>query len=189
VRNQLTRIIITICFVILAIYFLWPTIRDYNYRKQLSQLTGQDSIAYAEKNHDDMLDAKMKRMKLGLDLQGGMRVVLEVDIIQLLDDVAKNKDDNFHTIIKEVRAETAANEISVIPSFVKKFQDRGIRLSRYFGSIRDDDAKIASMLEDESGKAIDRAIEIVRNRVDQYGVSEPAIQKQGGRVSLSHCRV
>jgi preprotein translocase subunit SecD len=181
VRNQLTRIIITVCFVILAIYFLWPTIRDYNYRKQLSQLTGQDSIAYAEKHHDDILDAKMKRMKLGLDLQGGMRVVLEVDLIQLLDDVAKNKDDNFHTIIKEVRAETAANEISVIPSFVKKFQDRGIRLSRYYGSIRDDDAKIASMLEDESGKAIDRAIEIVRNRVDQYGVSEPGIQKQGGR--------
>lgn len=180
-RNQLTRIIITICFVILAIYFLWPTIRDYNYRKQLSQLTGQDSIAYAEKHHDDILDAKMKRMKLGLDLQGGMRVVLEVDLIQLLDDIAKNKDDNFHTIIKEVRAETVANEISVIPSFVKKFQDRGIRLSRYYGSIRDDDAKIASMLEDESGKAIDRAIEIVRNRVDQYGVSEPSIQKQGGR--------
>jgi len=181
VRNQLTRIIITICFVILAIYFLWPTIRDYNYRKQLSQLTGQDSIAYAEKHHDDILDAKMKRMKLGLDLQGGMRVVLEVDLIQLLDDVAKNKDDNFHTIIKEVRAETVANEISVIPSFVKKFQDRGIRLSRYYGSMRDDDAKIESMLEDESGKAIDRAIEIVRNRVDQYGVSEPSIQKQGGR--------
>jgi SecD/SecF fusion protein len=181
VRNQLTRIIITICFVILAIYFLWPTIRDYNYRKQLSQLTGQDSIAYAEKHHDDMLDARMKRMKLGLDLQGGMRVVLEVDLIQLLDDVAKNKDDNFHTIIKEVRAETVANEISVIPSFVKKFQDRGIRLSRYYGSIRDDDTKITSMLEDESGKAIDRAIEIVRNRVDQYGVSEPGIQKQGGR--------
>jgi SecD/SecF fusion protein len=181
VRNQLTRIIITVCFVILAIYFLWPTIRDYNYRKQLSQLTGQDSIAYAEKHHDDILDAKMKRMKLGLDLQGGMRVVLEVDLIQLLDDVAKNKDDNFHTIIKEVRAETVANEISVIPSFVKKFQDRGIRLSRYYGSIRDDDAKIANMLEDESGKAIDRAIEIVRNRVDQYGVSEPGIQKQGGR--------
>ncbi len=42
-----------------------------------------------------MLDAKLKRMKLGLDLQGGMRVVLEVDIIQLLDDMAKNKDDNF----------------------------------------------------------------------------------------------
>jgi len=181
VRNQLTRIIITVCFVILAIYFLWPTIRDYNYRKQLSQLTGQDSIAYAEKHHDDMLDAKMKRMKLGLDLQGGMRVVLEVDLIQLLEDVAKNKDDKFRTIIKEVRSETASNESSIIPTFVNKFKADTIRLSRYYGSMRDDDSKITSMLEDESSKAVDRAIEIVRNRVDQYGVSEPSIQKQGGR--------
>ncbi|MBN1396630.1 MAG: protein translocase subunit SecD [Bacteroidetes bacterium] len=180
-RNQLSRIVITVCFVILAVYFLWPTIQDYNYRKELSRLNGADSIAYAEKNHDDMLEAKLKRMKLGLDLQGGMRVVLEVDIIQLLNDIAKNRDDNFNTIIKEVRTETSANEVSVIPVFIKKFQDRGIRLSRYYGNIRDDDDKIISMLEDETEKAVDRAIEIVRNRVDQYGVSEPGIQKQGGR--------
>jgi preprotein translocase subunit SecD len=181
VRKQLTRIIITVCFVILATYFLWPTIRDYNYRRQLSQLTGQDSIAYAEKHHDDILDARMKRMKLGLDLQGGMRVVLEVDILQLLDDLAKNKDDKFHAIVKEVRNETASNESSIISTFVNKFKADTIRLSRYYGSMRDDDAKIESMLEDETSKAVDRAIETVRNRVDQYGVSEPSIQKQGGR--------
>jgi SecD/SecF fusion protein len=181
VRNQLTRIIITVCFVVLAVYFLWPTIQDYSYRSQLSKLSGQDSLAYAEKHHDDMLDAKLKRMKLGLDLQGGMRVVLEVDVVQLLDDIAKNKDDKFHSIIKEVRNETATNEVSIIPLFTKKFIADTIRLSRYYGSIRDDDAKITSRLEDEVGKAVDRAIEIVRNRVDQYGVSEPNIQKQGGR--------
>jgi preprotein translocase subunit SecD len=181
VRNQLTRIIITVCFVVLAVYFLWPTIQDYNYRNQLSKLSKQDSTAYAEKHHDDMLDAKLKRMKLGLDLQGGMRVVLEVDAVQLLDDLAKNKDDKFRSIIKEVRNETATNEVSIIPLFTKKFIADTIRLSRYYGSIRDDDAKIISRLEDEVGKAVDRASEIIRNRVDQYGVSEPMIQKQGGR--------
>jgi len=181
VRNQLTRIIITICFVVLAVYFLWPTIQDYNYRKQLSKLVGQDSIAYAEKHHDDMLDAKLRRMKLGLDLQGGMRVVLEVDIIQLLDDLAKNKDDKFHSIVKEVRNETASNDISIIPIFTQKFKDDTISLSRYYGSRHDDNNKITSMLEDEAGKAVDRATEIVNNRVNQYGVSEPTIQKQGGR--------
>jgi preprotein translocase subunit SecD len=166
--------------VILAVYFLWPTIKDYNYRKQLSELSGQDSIDYIDKNQDAMLEAKMKRMKLGLDLQGGMRVVLEVDIIQLLNDLAKNKDDNFRTIITEVRNETVSNEISIISNFKNKFQARQIRLSRYYGSIRDDDDRIINMLEDESGKAVDRAVEIVNNRVNQYGVSEPTIQKQGG---------
>jgi len=181
VRNQLSRIIITLCFVILAVYFLWPTIQDYNYRKTINQLTGTDSLTYLEEHHDAILDAKMKRMKLGLDLQGGMRVVLEVDLIQLLEDLAKNKDENFQNIIKEVRSETSVNEISVIPIFAKKFQDREIRLSRYYGSIRDDDAKLVKMLENESEKAVDRGIEIVNNRVNQYGVSEPTIQKQGGR--------
>ncbi len=180
-RNQLSRIIITICFVILAVYFLWPTIQDYNFRKKLNTLTGQDSLTYVENNHDAILEAKLKRIKLGLDLQGGMRVVLEVDILQLLEDLAKNKDDNFRAIIKDVRTETSSNEVSIIPAFIKKFQDRGISLRRYYGTIRDDDAKITAMLEDEAGKAVDRAIEIIRNRVDQYGVSEPNIQKQGGR--------
>ena len=89
-----------------------------------------------------MLDAKLKRMKLGLDLQGGMRVVLEVDVVQLLDDLAKNKDDKFRSIIKEVGNETASNDNPIIPTFVSKFKADTIRLSRYYGSMRDDDAKI-----------------------------------------------
>jgi SecD/SecF fusion protein len=178
VRNQLARIILTLCFVVLAIVFLWPTVRDYNYKKKLSQLSGQDSIAFVDEHRDDILDAKMKRMKLGLDLQGGMRVVLEVDIIQLLDDMAKNKDDKFNSIIKELRSETTTNETSIIPAFTSKFKRDTIRLSRYYGGIRDDNEKIEKMLVDESDKAIDRAIEIVGNRVDQYHISEPNIQKQ-----------
>jgi preprotein translocase subunit SecD len=53
-------------------------------------------------------------------------------------------------------------------------------MSRFYGNLRDTNDDIASFLEDESKKAIDRAMEIVRNRVDQYGVSEPSIQKLGG---------
>lgn len=128
-----------------------------------------------------MLEAKLKRMKLGLDLQGGMRVVLEVDIARLLSDLARNKDDNFRTIIEEVRKQVEVTDEAVIPLFASKFAERGIRMSRYYGSIRDEDATIISYLEDEAVKSVDRAVEIVRNRVDQYGASEPTIQKQGGR--------
>jgi len=181
VKNQLTRVFLIIAAVILALYFLWPTYKDYSFRQQLGALSGQDSITFVDQNLDAMTDAKLKRLKLGLDLQGGMRVVLEVDLIQLLDDLAKNKDENFKTIVRDVRTQVATTELAVIPLFVKQFQDRGIRLSRYYLSIRDDDTRITAYLEDEAEKAIDRAIEIVRNRVDQYRVSEPNIQKQGGR--------
>jgi preprotein translocase subunit SecD len=167
--------------VVVSLVFLYPTYEDYQYRKHLSSLSGQDSISYLEQNQDDILKAKLKRMKLGLDLQGGMRVVLEVDVIKLIEDIAKNKDDNFLAIIKEVRTEATNNDESVIPIFARKFQERGIRLSRYFGSIRDADNAVLAYLDNETEKAVDRAIEIVRNRVDQYRVSEPTIQKQGSR--------
>lgn len=180
-KKYLTRIILVLLGVGLAIYFLIPTLKDYNYRKQLSVLSGKDSVNYIEQNKDKMLDAKMKRLKLGLDLQGGMRVVLEVDIIRLLDDMAKNKDDKFNDIIKELRNESITNEVSIISVFAKKCQERGIRLSRYYGSIRDTDDKIVEMLENEAKKAVDRAKEVVNNRINQYGVSEPSIQKQGSQ--------
>ncbi len=180
-KNQLSRLILIAAAVILSVYFLWPTYRDYRFHQDLAQRQGQDSIAYAEQNQDEILQAKLKRIKLGLDLQGGMRVVLEVDLIQLLEDLAREKDDNFRIILSELRADAASAEIDVIPTFVKKFQDRGIRMSRYYGNIRDDDGAITSNLASETEKAVDRAMEIVRNRVDQYGLTEPGIQKQGGR--------
>ncbi|HOV99586.1 MAG TPA: protein translocase subunit SecD [Bacteroidota bacterium] len=175
------RIILVLAAVILCVVFLWPTYKDYSYRKTLSALTGEDSLKYFEEHRDKIMSAHAKRMKLGLDLQGGMRVVLEVDVLQMLEDMAKNKDDNFYTIMKELRAETAGSEFDVVSAFVKKFQDRGISLRRYYGSVRDSEEKIVDMLKSEAEKGVDRAIEIVRNRIDQYGVSEPTIQKQGGK--------
>ncbi|MBM4162373.1 MAG: protein translocase subunit SecD, partial [Ignavibacteria bacterium] len=180
-RNQLSKIILIVAAVALALVFLYPSFEDYQHRTKLSSLSDQDSVAYFEQNEEDILDARLKRIKLGLDLQGGMRVVLEVDILQMLEDIAKNKDENFRTIISEVRAEAGENDESVIPILGRKFEERGIRLSRYFGSIRESDAAIMSQLDDETEKAVDRGIEVVRNRVDQYRVSEPTIQKQGGR--------
>ncbi|MBM4169454.1 MAG: protein translocase subunit SecD [Ignavibacteria bacterium] len=181
VRKQASKLILIASAVILSLYFLYPTYRDYQYRKEVTSLSGQDSLNYVEENRGKMLEAKLKRLKLGLDLQGGMRVVLEVDIVRLLTDLARNKDDNFRSIIDEVRSRVGASDEEVITVFAGKFSERGIRLSRYYGTIRDDDATIISFLEDESEKAVDRAVEIVRNRVDQYGASEPTIQKQGGR--------
>lgn len=176
-----TKLILIAASVILSVYFLYPTFQNYQFHQTLESLQGQDSISYFEENQDEILQARLKRIKLGLDLQGGMRVILEVDVLQLLDDLAKNKEENFRSIMNAVRTEAAASEIDVITTFASRFLAQGIRMSRYYLNIRDDDATIIAFLEDETEKAVDRAVEIVRNRVDQYGLTEPAIQKQGGR--------
>ncbi len=175
-----TPILITLAAVGLALYFLYPTYKDSEMRKELAGLRGADSLAYLEKNDAEIRENRAKRIKLGLDLQGGMRVVLEVNVLKLIEDLGKNRDDVFAQIMKEVREEARSSDESPVVILRRKFEERQIRMSRYYGSLRDDNDKIAAFLEDESKKAIDRGMEIVGNRVDQYGVSEPVIQKLGG---------
>ena len=180
VRKYTTRIVIISLAVLLSLYFLYPTYKDYELRKTMSQLQGADSLQFIDQHEAEIRDTRAKRIKLGLDLQGGMRVVLEVNVLKLLEDLAKNKDDVFAQIMREVREETKHSEESPVLLLRRKFEARQIRMSRYYGSLRDDNDKVYSSLDDESKKAIDRGMEIVRNRVDQYGVSEPSIQKLGG---------
>jgi preprotein translocase subunit SecD len=146
----------------------------------MKTLQGADSLQFVEKNEQEIRENRAKRIKLGLDLQGGMRVVLEVNVLKLIEDLGKNKDEVFTRIMNDVREEAKRSEESPVIIIRRRFEQEQIRMSRYFGSLRDDNDKVAAMLEDEAKKAIDRAIEIVGNRVDQYGVSEPSIQKLGG---------
>ena len=175
-----TKLIIILAAVGLALYFLYPTYRDYDLHRQAAQLRGADSVQFIEQNEAEIRENRSKRIKLGLDLQGGMRVVLEVNVLKLIEDLAKNKDDVFTQIVKEVREEAKLSDESPVIIMRRKFEERQIRMSRYYGNLRDDNDRVTADLENESKKAIDRAIEIVGNRVDQYGVSEPSIQKLGG---------
>ncbi len=94
-RKYRTGIIVIIAAVLLALYLLYPTYRDSQLQGQLNQLRGPDSLAFLEQNENEIRDNRAKRIKLGLDLQGGMRVVLEVNVLKLIEDLAKNKDDVF----------------------------------------------------------------------------------------------
>ncbi len=179
-RKYRVKLFIIVAAVGLALYFLYPTYRDYELHSTLEGLHGTDSLQFIEQNEIDIRENRAKRIKLGLDLQGGMRVVLEVNVMKLLEDLGKNKDEVFTQIMNEVKEEIKTSEESPVVIMRRKFEARQIRMSRYYGSLRDDNDKVESMLNDEATKAIDRAIEIVGNRVDQYGVSEPSIQKLGG---------
>ncbi len=180
VKKYVTRIVIIAACVVVAVYYLFPTWRDYDLHRQLKTLSGTDSLQFVADHDLGLRDARARRIKLGLDLQGGMRVVLEVNVLKLIEDLAKNRDDVFTQIMNEVRAEAGTSEESPVLLLRRKFESRQIRMSRYYRNLRDNNDDIFKFLQDESTKAIDRGMEIVRNRVDQYGVSEPSIQKLGG---------
>lgn len=197
------RLILILAFIALSIYLLYPTYTDYRKSSDLTEKTEKKTQELKKQNptiSEQELDktirlfedsikvndpsiakARAKRIKLGLDLQGGMRVVLEVNTAKLLEKIAKNPDDVFKKVIAEAEKEAALTDESIVDIVGRKFADRGIRLSRYYGSVRDDDGKIKDELQKDAEDAVTRAMEIIRNRVDQYGVSEPSIQRQGSR--------
>ncbi|MHB9041174.1 MAG: protein translocase subunit SecD, partial [Melioribacteraceae bacterium] len=153
-----------------------PSITPTELETKLSSI--KDSILV---NTPEYKSAREKRMKLGLDLQGGMYLVMEVNTAKLLEKLAKDPDQQFKQILKESEADSKSTDENVVSIFARKMKAKNIRMSRYFGSIRESDDAIAAKLEQQETDAVTRAIEIISNRVNQYGVSEPSIQKQGSR--------
>ncbi len=174
--------VLIVALTALAIWSLWPTYKDYSFSKQLTRLTAaEDSLKFVRENREGMETAAEKSLKLGLDLKGGMYLVLEVDLIDLVEERAWNKDKTFFEIIAEVKKNAAESNAQVIELLASEFSSRNIRMSRYFYEVRDSDEEIIEKLRKEAQDAVIRAKEIIRNRVDQYGVSEPVIQTQGAR--------
>lgn len=179
-RKNRFRIILTVLFLALALYFLYPTYKDYQFKQDLKKLTNaQDSAAFFEKYGADVLKAREQSVKLGLDLQGGMYVIMEVDIAKLLNDLAKKQDNVLQEALTAATEQTKTSDDDYVDVFETKLKEKGSSLKAYYGEIRDDEAQVKSTLKTEVENAIDRAIQVVRNRIDQYGVSEPVIQKKG----------
>ena len=110
-----------------------------------------------------------------------MYLVMEVNTGKLLERLAKDPDQQFNDILEETVKMAKTSDQDVVTLLSNKLTENNIRLSRYFGSIRQDDTEIIDELQEQESDAVTRAIEIIRNRIDQYGVSEPSIQKQGAR--------
>jgi preprotein translocase subunit SecD len=175
-RNITVKAGIIIFFVILFLYLLYPTIK-FNY---LLDRSDKEKLQLEDPNqYEKLLD---NSIKLGLDLQGGMHVVMEVDVEELTYALAENKDSRFEESLEEAKSLAATGDIEFLTSFSSKLEEKGADLARYFGSkSRNDKNEILSYLREQSGEAINRSLEIIRNRIDEFGVAEPTIQKQGNR--------
>ncbi|RNA64025.1 protein translocase subunit SecD [Prosthecochloris sp. ZM_2] len=181
-KNKRFTAFLIVALTALALWSLWPTYQEYSYNKQLSRFSSsEDSLAFVQEHRESLDNARAKSLKLGLDLKGGMYLVLEVDLIDLLDQRAWNKDEQFRDILATVKERASDSGARIIDLLAGEFSRQGIRLSRYFYDVRDTDEEVIAKLRDEAEEALSRAREIIRNRVDQYGVAEPQIQVQGAR--------
>ena len=156
-----------------AIWSIWPSL-------QYQRLTNSEKESLREEGKLEQLESRI--IKQGLDLKGGMYIVLEVDLPTLMENLAINKDGKFNQSVNNVRDQLALKpEADFFSLFSNVSIENNLKLSRYYydyGSSNDD---ILSALGEESEDAINRVLEILQNRVDQFGVSEPTIQKQGNQ--------
>ena len=173
-KNLTPRYIIIGLVLTWALLTLWPSIK-------YQQLSPGD-IQYMRET-GTLEDLENKIIKQGLDLKGGIYIVLEVDLPTLVTTLAINKDAKFERTVNEVRNILGENpQQEFFSVFTEKISENGLRLPRYYdvdyGAKAED---ILNSIREQADDAINRVLEILQNRVDQFGVSEPTIQKQGNR--------
>lgn len=171
-KNNLTpRYLVILVILGWSFYSLWPSIKYQN-------LSDEEKESLREQGKLTQIESKIIRQ--GLDLKGGMFIALEADIPNLVKNLASNRNQKFDDLLSEVTDDFKSNEGSnFFDIFRNKVQSSEIKIVRYFhehGSNIDD---IISSLEEETEDSINRVLEILQNRIDQFGVAEPTIQKQG----------
>ena len=183
------KIFLTVFFFAITGYYLYPSVQSYFIAQDKSELVGEELATYEQENLTKIRNAQEKALKLGLDLQGGMHVTLEVRVEAMISELATDVDDLFTEVLAVASQQASETDNPIIDLFVTEFESRdaSARLSRYFRNEeagitrRSSNADVAAYLRLESDEAVDRAISIIRDRVDRYGVTEPSIQKQGTR--------
>ncbi|MGY8809141.1 MAG: protein translocase subunit SecD [Fidelibacterota bacterium] len=169
-NNTLRTRLLTILFIFgLGIYALLPSIRYQLLSDDAKENLSEDELAYFES----------KSIKQGLDLKGGIYIVLEVDLPQLINTLAKNKDKKFDNFLEELNQDYKNSSTDFFTLFEEKALEKDLKLPRYFISYGKTKDQIIEQLTLQSEDSINRIIEIIQNRVDQFGVAEPTIQKQG----------
>jgi preprotein translocase subunit SecD len=187
-KKNSTSVVVTGILLVLSLWSLWPTVQNYLKGRELAAMDEVTRADYERDNYASLVSMRENALKLGLDLQGGMHVVLEIQTDALIRDLAEGPDEAFLSVL-DVARQSAGSDQSVIDAFRTAFEARDpeARLSRYFTDSeagitrRSTNDEVVTWLKAEADEAIDRAIEIIRDRVDRFGVSEPSIAKQGDR--------
>lgn len=149
-------------------------VRDYKDKPEYLSLAEEeiDKLNEFEKQN-------LKSLRLGLDLQGGMHLVLEIDYEQLLKNKAVKKDKQLDDLLAEVKSVNGNNKEAYFEDVQRIFKGKNVLLSNYFGRSGDSNKKIIDNLDSAARKGIVTTLEVLRNRIDQFGIAEPSIQPRG----------
>jgi SecD/SecF fusion protein len=135
--------------------------------------------------------AKEREIPLGLDLKGGMNVTMEISLSEMVRNLANNSTDaNFNAAIKNAELALAQGDNDFISAFGREFEkvSPNTRLATLFATkenssnlkVDADNTAVLDFLRKSADGAIDLSFNILRTRIDKFGVTSPNIQKQQG---------
>ncbi len=202
-QNKGIVIVLSVLLTLASIFYLSFSVATSYYDGQAAKIKDpvaqqdyKDSVKYLGiYSYKKCLETQIG---LGLDLKGGMNVVLEISVPDVVDMLADHKTDAaYKKSMEEAKKEEETSQSDFISLFIKHYRQNapGHRLAEIFAtqqlkgkvSTQSTDAEVEKALRAEVQTAIDNSYIVVRNRIDKFGVVQPNIQKlegQEGRIMV-----
>lgn len=194
-----------ICLMYLS--FSYPT---HKYEAKAEQMTaqGKDGAAYLDSMRNETVwlgktlkDCEALQIGLGLDLKGGMNVVLEVSVPDVVKNLAGESanDPKFKEAYSKAVAQAKKGDVDFVDAFVSAYQQLngtnklgGIfasKLGEKNISYNSSDADVKKVLNEEVNAAVENSNKVVRSRIDRFGVAQPNIQILRGKGQIGQIMV
>ena len=204
--------VFAILLTLVCLFYLSFSMVTNHYENKAKKMALTDGQVAADRYMDSLLNNRvylnvwtLKECRemgigLGLDLKGGMNVILEVsvpDVVKALSDHKEETDENFRKAVEQATSEAASSQNDFISLFIKDYKALAPQksLAELFATqqLRDKvttkstDSQVESVLRDEVKSAINNSYNVLRTRIDRFGVVQPNIQTlegQEGRIMV-----
>ena len=202
-QNKGIVIVTAVLLALASIFYLSFSVATSYYDGQaakikdpIAQQDYKDSVKYlGVYSYQKCLETQIG---LGLDLKGGMNVILEISVPDVVDVLADHKTDAAYVkSMEQAKKEEETSQSDFISLFIKYYHQNapGKPLASVFAtqqlkgkvSTQSSDSEVEKALREEVQSAIDNSYNVVRNRIDKFGVVQPNIQKlegQEGRIMV-----
>ena len=202
-QNKGIVIVTAVLLTLASIFYLSFSAATYYYDSEAAKIKDpvaqqdyKDSVKYLGiYSYQKCLETKIG---LGLDLKGGMNVILEISVPDVVETLADHKTDvAFTKAMEQARAEEEKSQDDFITLFINAYHKNapGHKLAEIFAtqqlqgkvSPQSSDAEVEKAIRAEVSAAIDNSFNVVRTRIDKFGVVQPNIQKlegQEGRIMV-----
>ena len=203
--------VIAVLLTLICLFYLSFSAVTSHYEKKAAELTaqGKDGSAYLDSMRNEKVYLNWKTLKeceelqigLGLDLKGGMNVILEVSVPDVVKSLAGESasEPAFAKALADAREQAKKESADFVDIFVSVYQKQNgeNRLGGVFASklkeknisYNSTDNEVKKVLAEEVAAAVENSNKVVRSRIDRFGVAQPNIQVLHGKGQIGQIMV